>query len=77
MNGDDNILLNIGSTFIDPSASVTDNKDDSIKIVTDNVIDTSVAGTYTVTYSATDYAGNTSSVTRTVTVANLNQSLQY
>ena len=31
-------------------------------------VDTSTVGTYTITYSATDASGNTSSETRTVTV---------
>ncbi|NQY34797.1 MAG: leucine-rich repeat domain-containing protein, partial [Alteromonadaceae bacterium] len=33
-----------------------------------NVVNTSVLGTYIITYTATDNAGNTSSVTRTVNV---------
>ncbi|WP_241434067.1 immunoglobulin-like domain-containing protein, partial [Listeria riparia] len=64
--------LTVGDSF-DPKAGVTanDNKDGDItsKIqVTSNNVDTSKAGTYNVTYSVTDAAGNTATKTITVTV---------
>ena len=37
-------------------------------VTASGTVDTSVAGTYTITYTATDAAGNTGTATRTVTV---------
>ncbi|MBC1358083.1 immunoglobulin-like domain-containing protein [Listeria booriae] len=67
-----NKTLTVGDSF-DPKAGVTasDNKDGNItsKIaVTSNNVDTTKAGTYSVTYSVTDAAGNVGTKTITVTV---------
>ncbi|EUJ44757.1 immunoglobulin-like domain-containing protein [Listeria riparia] len=67
-----NKTLTVGDSF-DPKAGVTasDNKDGNItsKItVTSNNVDTSKAGTYSVTYSVSDAAGNIGTKTITVTV---------
>ncbi|MBC1211885.1 DUF5011 domain-containing protein [Listeria booriae] len=67
-----NKTLTVGDSF-DPKAGVSasDNKDGNItsKIaVTSNNVDTSKAGTYTVSYSVTDAAGNVATKTITVTV---------
>ena len=37
-------------------------------VTASGTVDTSVAGTYSITYTATDAAGNTGTATRTVTV---------
>lgn len=71
-----NIVLNEGSssivsqntTFNDPGAVVTDNSGETISYVVVGEVDTSVLGTYTLTYTATDSSNNTASVTRTVKV---------
>lgn len=61
------ITLEVGDNYVD--AGVTVNGDDGNGVITTgDVIDTSEEGTYTVTYSATDDAGNTTNVTRTVLV---------
>jgi hypothetical protein len=46
-----------------------DNKDPACTVVTTGTVNTGTAGSYTITYSATDIAGNVSSTTRTVNVA--------
>ena len=56
--GDSLMTLNKGATFTDPGATVTDNRDATRTITGTGTVNTSVVGTYTVTYSATDSAGN-------------------
>ena len=58
-----------GMDFTDPGASVTDNVDSNLSISVTGEVNSAEAGTYTLTYSATDSAGNIASETRTVTVA--------
>jgi hypothetical protein len=70
LNGASTITQTTGQTFTDPGATATDNVDDSVSVTTTGSVNTAAAGTYTLTYSATDAAGNTSSVTRTVVIQN-------
>lgn len=64
------IRVNIGDGIAwKKQATVTDNSDGKIDIKVDSsAVNTSVAGTYTVTYTATDESGNSSSATATVIV---------
>ena len=69
--GDAEITVEVGSTYTDLGATASDNYDGDITadIVTVNNVDTSVIGSYTVTYNVSDDAGNAASeVTRTVSV---------
>ena len=69
--GDTQITVEVGSTYTDLGATASDNYDGDITadIVTVNNVDTSVIGSYTVTYNVTDSSGNAASeVTRTVSV---------
>ena len=71
LNGDTQITVEVGSTYTDLGATASDNYDGDITadIVTVNNVDTSVIGSYTVTYNVTDDAGNAATeVTRTVNV---------
>ncbi|HCR52135.1 TPA: hypothetical protein DIV48_00620 [Candidatus Kaiserbacteria bacterium] len=70
LNGDAAMQLNKGDTWTDPGATAADNVDDDLTahITVSGTVDTAVAGLYTLTYSATDAAGNTTSASRTVTV---------
>ena len=65
--GESTVSVINGATFTAPVVTATDNKDTAVevtKIITDSkgavitAIDTTVAGTYTITYSAKDEAGN-------------------
>jgi hypothetical protein len=60
-----------GSVWNDPMAIATDDVDGDISagIVVSGSVNTNVAGVYELTYTATDEAGNSNSVTRTVTVS--------
>jgi major membrane immunogen (membrane-anchored lipoprotein) len=68
VGGDQTISLN--SSYSDPGATASDNKDGAITPTSDGTVDVNHTGTYTITYSATDAAGNTGTATRTVTVKN-------
>lgn len=60
--------IKVGDNWVDAGASVTDNSDETLTIVTTGEVDTSTAGTYQITYTATDSSGNTLSIIRFVTV---------
>jgi hypothetical protein len=68
--GSANVTVPLGDTYTDAGAMASDNVDGDItdRITVDNPVDTSVAGTYTVTYSVEDLAGNAAAATRTVIV---------
>ena len=69
LSGSSSMSHEQGTEFIDPGASVTDNVDSNLSISVTGEVNSAEAGTYTLTYSATDSAGNIASETRTVTVA--------
>jgi hypothetical protein len=62
--------LTVGDAFTDPGATAIDNVDGDLtaSIVKTGTVDTATAGSYSITYSATDKAGNTGSAGRLVTV---------
>ena len=65
------VIVPQGATYTDAGATATDNADGNItgRIVVVNPINTSVIGTYTVTYNVKDNANNSATqVTRTVNV---------
>jgi len=63
------LLIANGATFTDPGATVTDNVDPVRTIQGTGTVNTAVQGDYTVTYNATDAAGNVAiAVLRTVRV---------
>jgi PKD repeat protein len=65
------ISLNVGATYEELGARATDDVDGDITANIQKVgsVDTSTEGTYTITYSVSDAAGNNASKVRTVTVA--------
>jgi hypothetical protein len=62
------LSLTVGTAYTEAGATCVDNKDPSCTVVTTGTVNTATVGTYTITYTATDAAGNVSSVTRTVNV---------
>tara|TARA_A200000113_G_scaffold78938_1_gene69930 strand:- start:653 stop:2812 length:2160 start_codon:yes stop_codon:yes gene_type:complete len=70
ITGQARIFLNYGDTYTDQGATATDDVSGDLtsSIVTTNPVDTSTPGTYTVTYTVTDAASNTTSIGRIVTV---------
>jgi hypothetical protein len=64
------LLIANGAAYADPGATVTDNVDATRTIQGTGTVNTAVAGDYTITYNATDAAGNAAiAVLRTVRVA--------
>ncbi|MBB20197.1 MAG: hypothetical protein CMP20_12160 [Rickettsiales bacterium] len=65
-----NQTITVGDTWVEPGYTATDNVDGVLTgaVVVTGTINTAQAGTYTLTYSVTDAAGNTGTATRTVTV---------
>jgi len=68
LNGANPMDIVVGGSYIEAGASVTDDKDGSVMVTITGNVDTSVVGTYTITYTATDIAGNTAIKTRTVNI---------
>ena len=67
--GDAQVTLQVGATYTDAGATAVDDRDGTITVVTTGAnVDTSTPGTYTVTYTVGDLAGNQAQATRTVTV---------
>ena len=62
------ITIEINSLYIDEGATAHDNVDGNIKVVISGHVDSTKLGTYIITYTATDKAGNQSVRTRTVEV---------
>jgi uncharacterized repeat protein (TIGR01451 family) len=64
------LVLTVGDTFSEPGATALDNIDGNVtsSIIITNNVNTAVAGSYTITYEVSDALGNTTIVTRTVTV---------
>ncbi len=62
--------LAVGDTFTDPGATALDDTDGDLtaSVVVTGAVDTATEGLYTLTYTATDAAGNAGSVSRLVTV---------
>ena len=56
------------STYTDAGATAVDAVDGTVSVATTGSADTNTTGVYTITYTATDAAGNTATATRTVTV---------
>ena len=67
--GDLEVFINEGDSWSDPGATAIDTADGDVTIVVSGNVDDSSAGSYILTYTATDAAGNTGSATRSVTVA--------
>jgi hypothetical protein len=70
LTGATTISLSQGNIFTDPGATASDAEDGNIgsKIVTTGSVNTSLPGTYTITYKVTDNGGLSAQATRTVTV---------
>ena len=64
LNGESSMTITEGDSFTDPGATT----DDGEQVITQGTVNTATAGTYTITYTATDAAGNTATATREVVV---------
>lgn len=66
--GSATITIELGTAYQELGATATDDEDGSVVVDIVGSVDTDILGVYTVTYTATDSAANTSSINRTVTV---------
>ena len=64
LNGDNPATVELGDTYTDAGAYA----DDGSVVTSSGTVDTNTVGSYTITYSATDFFGNTGTATRTVNV---------
>ncbi len=68
LNGDSALTHSAGSVYADAGATANDATDGSVDVTMTGAVDSNVVKNYTLTYTATDAAGNTSNKTRTVNV---------
>ena len=69
-------IVVLGLTYSDAGVTVTDDVDTSPTLTTVSTVNTTIAGTYTVTYTAEDEAGKSSTAIRTVKVVTKSQATQ-
>ena len=62
------LTLQCGSTFTDPGATAIDACDGSLQVTATGNVNANQVGSYQITYTARDAAGNTGTATRTVNV---------
>ena len=67
LNGEQTVGLAIGDNYTEAGATATDIVDGDVVVTITGSIGSQI-GTYTLTYSAVDNAGNSASVSRTVVV---------
>jgi len=70
--GGNNIQQILNTTWTDPGYNATDNADGDItaNVIVSGTVNKNLAGTYVITYTVDDNAGNEATVTRNVTVYN-------
>ena len=68
LNGANPDSVPVGSTYVDPGYSCADGVDGTLTPTITSTLDTSMPGTYTITYTCTDSSGNASTATREVIV---------
>ena len=68
ITGDNPTVLTVGGTYTERGAVCDDDVDADKQATPSGTVNPNVAGTYTVTYSCTDAAGNNATVSRTVKV---------
>ena len=72
LNGAAIVNQEAGSIYADAGASATDDTDASVTVLAAGTVDVAAPGTYTLTYNASDAAGNAATpVTRTVKVVDV------
>ena len=74
LSGPANIIHQLGDLYSDAGATASDIVDASVLITTSGSVDVTAVGTYTLTYSAVDAAGNqAAAITREVQVKSFSE----
>lgn len=70
LTGDTALVLEAGSYFVEPGVDASDNLDGDIsnRVIPAGFVNVGELGTYTITYTVSDAAGNEATATRTVTI---------
>ena len=68
LSGENTISLEFEEEYIEQGATATDDEDGAIEVVISGHVNITYFGEYTVTYTATDSSGNTSSISRMVSI---------
>lgn len=68
LNGEAQISLYVGDAYVEQGATVSDNSGETITPIISGTIDVNTVGTYTLTYTATDSSGNTTSKNRSIII---------
>jgi surface protein len=71
LNGESTISIPLGRAYFATTATANDDIDGIVTVTVEGSVNTDTLGTYTLTYTATDAAGNQSTVTQTVIVREL------
>jgi surface protein len=71
LNGESTISIPLGRAYFATTATANDDIDGIVTVTVEGRVNTDTLGTYTLTYTATDAAGNQSTVTQTVIVREL------
>jgi hypothetical protein len=70
VTGANPMYISLNGTYAELGATATDEEDGTVTATPSGTVDVDAAGTYTITYTATDAAGNTGTAKRTVIVSN-------
>jgi hypothetical protein len=68
--GDENMEIELQSGYTEQGATAVDDEDGTVDVSISGTVNDDLKGEYTITYTATDAAGNTASAERIVTVVN-------
>lgn len=70
LNGSSSMSQSLNSSFTDPGATANDDEDGEVTVSVTGTVDPNMKALYTLTYTATDAAGNSGTATRTVDIVN-------
>lgn len=70
LNGAASQIISLQGTYIELGVTATDEKDGALTSTVLGIVNVNQTGPYTLTYTATDAAGNVGTATRTITVVN-------
>lgn len=80
LKGKTSVSVTVGDLYTEPGYTATDDVDGNLTesvVVGGDTVNVAVAGTYTITYTVSDAAGNKASATRTVTVKELDYTTNF